>query len=225
MSNFSQLALLVSIPVMIPFVPVHPVAIFPHATTVQINHIMPKFQTNQQTQAKRRGALAPIATSETGICLCHRASAYYDKGNYQQAAKYYSLAEAKMTKEYGANSPSVALMQYDQANCFYQMSNYKVAENMYSKSLSTYTKAPFPNHKDLAEVQWGLGNTRTASRSYDRAITAYAGAVSNFKSVGPSKEYANCLTAFADCYRRNGMQQKANELVAQAKEISRHATS
>jgi tetratricopeptide (TPR) repeat protein len=216
---------------MIPFVPVHPVTTpvhtMPHslvqpavkpASTLQVSHVMPKLQSKQQ-----RGQLvAPVqtATTESGVCYCHKAYTYMEKGNYKMAAVYYRKAELAMIKEYGRNNSDVALMQYYQGNCHYDMGNYKVAANVYATAASTYGKTSGSDHADVAKALWGLGNARSMSGSYRDAITAYNGAVTNFKSTGPSKDYADCLRAFANCYSRQGMQQKASALIAQANHMN-----
>ncbi|HEY9774926.1 MAG TPA: tetratricopeptide repeat protein [Planktothrix sp.] len=162
-------------------------------------------------------------TTDSDDCSCEKGNAYYAKGDYKNAAFYYHKAAVNMAKEWGTNNANVANMKHSEGLCYYNMSQYQHADALLNESLQIYKRSAASHKTDLALVYWTLANSATETRSWDKAVSAYTSAISYYKILKPSKNYADCLAAFASCYQRRGWIQKSHELRAQSQEVLRRA--
>lgn len=235
MVNYSKLskgAILVSLPFVLPFVPVKTVttpAVHSAQSAKPSNASTPKQKLapaipREQKRSERVAAALEAAAVERGICTCHKASELYKKGEYVKAAQLYSKAGGLMAKEYGPKSNEVALMRYNEGCCYSKLSQFRVANGLYNESVAMFSaNGVAKNREEIARGYWGVGTSAAGLKSYKQAIVAFDQAVSNYKVLGPSSDYGECLKDFADCYKRTGNNAKAKLLMQQAKTMTKEA--
>lgn len=234
-SKLSQGAILISLPFILPMAPA-PVKVAPVPPTV---HSKPQSKPQSKpapavkmqavtkplnSNSKPVAIPIPVTVTESSDCTCEEASALYDKGEYAKAAVKYRRAGELRAKEYGARSPEVALMRYNEGRCFHELSKYQIALGLYNQALNMYKSSGVEkSREEVAWTYWAIGSSQTELKSYKQAVVAFNQAVAQYKVLGPSSEYRDCLESFADCYQQQGMKAKADSLLKLAKTMPKTA--
>lgn len=99
------------------------------------------------------------ANAEPLELLIYRGNQNYSRKNYEEALKYYTMAESKSDKTYRA--------LYNKGNALFKLENYREAEKAYIEALMS------KKDRIKKDAYFNLGNTYFILGEYRKAVDSY----------------------------------------------------